>query len=186
MKKILLTFVSCLMALGAYAGAGDMAAGGHLGVASMFGGVTNFGIGAKFQYGITDPLRAEASLNYWFKDSGWHVFDFDINAHYIVYDVNKIKAYPIVGIGYSSVGWSDSYSYDGGDYGEDVGAPKRLSRSSASRSSSSSSNGRFLFNLGIGGEYELTDNLSLDAELKYQYMKNYARLPITIGVIYHF
>lgn len=45
---------------------------------------------------------------------------------------------------------------------------------------------RFVFNVGVGGEYDITDNLALNLEVKYQYMKDFNRMPITLGIAYKF
>jgi len=45
---------------------GDMAAGGNF-VIGMGDDWTNFGIGPKFQYNATDPIRLEGSYTYFFE-----------------------------------------------------------------------------------------------------------------------
>ena len=45
---------------------------------------------------------------------------------------------------------------------------------------------RFIFNVGVGGEYAITSKISAGLEIKYQYVKDFQRLPITIGATYHF
>lgn len=37
-----------------------------------------------------------------------------------------------------------------------------------------------------GADFALTENLALGAELKFQYIKDFCRLPINIGVTYKF
>ena len=62
MKKfIAFTLVALLAAASAWAQKGQMAVGGNL----LYGTeINSVGLGTKFQYGILDNLRAEASFNY--------------------------------------------------------------------------------------------------------------------------
>ena len=84
MKKIL-TLV-CALVLGAgFASAqvhqGETAAGVNLVYGSE---IESAGIGARFQYGVTDQLRAEVGLNYFFEKNHLSWWDVNINAHYLV------------------------------------------------------------------------------------------------------
>ena len=177
---------------GAFAQKGDMGIGLNLGVAPCLeknASLTNFGIGAKFQYNVTNPIRLEADVDYWFKAKGMDMFDITANVHYLFNVGSKIKVYPIIGIGYASVGGGYSFDMDDfddifGDYGQYFsrasddydfdfdGGSKRLNR--------------FIFNVGVGGEYAITSKISAGLEIKYQYVKDFQRLPITIGATYHF
>lgn len=185
MKKQFIALCMALVGLCASAQEkGDMAAGLNLGVSPLVGnggGVTNFGLGAKFQYNVSNPIRLEADIDYWFKSQGMGVFDISANAHYLFKLSDKFNLYPTVGIGYGHVSsvWDDvmdelndwASSIPGYDYDdEDL----------------SFSGNRFLFNVGIGAEYAVTDKISVGAEFKYQFMKDFGRLPITIGVTYKF
>lgn len=162
---------------------GDMAVGLNLGVApSLESGlsVTNFGIGAKFQYNVTDPIRLEADVEYWLKDKGMDLFDVTFNAHYLFNVGERFKVYPLVGIGFgrAKIGADIDIDYD-----FDFDYPYRSSHVEESVSASST---KFLFNVGVGAEYPITEALSIGAELKYQYVKDFCRLPITVGVTYKF
>lgn len=183
MKKFIISMCVALTALCASAQqTGDMAVGVNLGVApSLQSGmsVTNFGIGAKFQYNVTTPIRLEADLDYWFKSSGVDVFDITANVHYLFNITDKIKVYPLVGIGYAHSGIGVTIEVD-----EDLKDLMEKYEEESENTSSSASN--FLFNVGAGAEYALNDKLSVGAEIKYQYIKNFNRLPITIGVTYKF
>lgn len=133
---------------------GDMAVGLNLGVAPCLESgqsITNFGIGAKFQYNITNPIRLEADVDYWMKNKGVDVFDISVNAHYLFNIGEKLKVYPLVGVGYANC-----------------------------------SKSKVLINAGAGVEYPITEKLSVGAEIKYQYMEHFGRLPISIGVAYKF
>lgn len=192
MKKVIIAL--CMLLTGAvasFAQEGQMAAGINLGVAPVLetGGPTNFGIGAKFQYNITDPIRVEADLEYWFKAKEMSVFDVYANVHYLIPIIDKLKLYPLAGIGYANIHVSTPKieipnipnipnipGFDMSDYYDMI-------EDAADTSSNAS---RFLFNIGVGAEYDLTDNLTANFEFYYQYMKDFNRLPIKLGIAYKF
>lgn len=160
MKKFIVCLVIAFSAIGMSAQSqGEMAIGVDLGVAPCFikgGNITNFGLGAKFRYNVTDPIRLEADLEYWLKNKQFSVFDVSANIQYVVGVADKWTVYPTAGIGIGHVALS-GLSWD-----------------------------KFLFNVGIGTDYELTRNLSIGAEMKYQYMQDFSRLPIQVGLTYRF
>lgn len=177
---------------------GQSAVGINLGAAPCLesgASLTNFEIGAKYQYGITDAIRLEGDLSYGFKSKGMDVFEISANAHYLFNIGDKIKVYPLVGIGYGHVGGD----FSGGDIDIDIDIPDIKSRAyaypgynpddeidSSDNDSSASSANKFLFNVGAGAEYALTSKLSVGIEVKYQYMSHFSRLPINLGVTYKF
>lgn len=160
MKKLILALSFLILSLASYAQEkGDFAAGIDIGVAPTIEknvSLSNFGIGAKFQYNVTDPIRLEFDINYWFRDKQTDILDLDINAQYLFHVANRLSAYPLAGIGYARVGLPTT--------------PEN----------------RFLFNVGAGAEYFVSQNVSTGLEFKFQFMKHYSRIPINIGVTYHF
>ena len=177
---------------GAFAQKGDMGVGLNLGVAPCLeknASLTNFGIGAKFQYNITNPIRLEADVDYWFKAKGMDMFDITANVHYLFHVGSKIKVYPRVVIGYASV--CGGYSFDMDDFDDIFGDyGQYFSRASDDYDfdfdGGSSRLNRFIFKVGVGGEYAITSKISAGLEIKYQYVKDFQRLPISIGATYHF
>ena len=162
MKKLLLLVCAAVMSLSASAQAGDKALGAQL----VFGSETNsFGLGVKGQYYFTDQLRGEASVDYFFKNKGVSMWDINANVHYLFDVANKVKVYPLAGLGYTN--WSYKLEYD------NVTLAK-------------GTDGRLAVNLGGGAEYELTKDLSVNAELKYQIINNYNQLVLGVGVAYKF
>ena len=158
MEKLLLLVCAAVMSLSASAQAGDKAVGAQL----VFGSETNsIGLGVKGQYYFTDQLRGEASVDYFFKNKGVSMWDINANVHYLFDVANKVKVYPLAGLGYTN--WS--YKYEFPDLPVVEG-----------------SDGRLAVNLGGGAEYELTKNLSVNAELKYQIISNYSQLVLGVGV----
>ena len=191
MKKVIIALCMLLSgAMASFAQEGQMAAGINLGVAPVIetGGPTNFGLGAKFQYNITDPIRVEADLEYWFKAKEMSVFDVYANVHYLIPIVDKLKLYPLAGIGYANIHMSTPKieipdipnipGIPGLDLDDILGELDDVDTSANAS--------RFLFNIGIGAEYELTDNLTANFEFYYQYMKDFNRLPIKLGIAYKF
>lgn len=165
--------------------AGDMAAGLNLGVAPCLesgASVTNFGIGAKFQYNVTNPIRLEAAFDYGLKNNGVDVLTFGVNAHYLFNVANKIKVYPLVGLGYAHFSATVSGIPDMKD---DLKKNANGYDDSDTTSESGSAN-KFYFNVGVGGQYDINDKLAVNLEIKYQYIKYFNRLPISLGITYKF
>ena len=162
MKKLLLLVCAAVMSLSASAQAGDKALGAQL----VFGSETNnIGLGVKGQYYFTDQLRGEGSVDYFFKNKGVSMWDINANVHYLFDVANKVKVYPLAGLGYTN--WSYKLEYD------NVTLAK-------------GTDGRLAVNLGGGAEYELTKDLSVNAELKYQIISHYNQLVLGVGVAYKF
>ena len=151
------------MSLSASAQAGDKALGAQV----VFGSETNnIGLGVKGQYYFTDHIRGEGSFDYFFKRKGLSMWDVNANVHYLFDVADKFKVYPLAGLGYTN--WSYKYEYAGHSVIE-------------------GSDGRLAINLGGGAEYELTKDLSVNAELKYQIVSNnYSQLVLGVGVAYKF
>lgn len=159
MKKYFIVAVMAVLGICAYAQQGEKAIGVNIGIApGLEDGPdpTNFGLGVKFQYNITDPVRLEGDLDYWFEDKHVSIFDIAVNAQYLVGVGSSFTIYPLAGLGYANV---DAYGH--GCH-------------------------RLLVNLGIGGEFNIASNLTLNAEFKYQFINHFSRLPITVGIAYHF
>lgn len=184
MKKFFIFTCAALIGLCASAQEkGDMAVGVNLGVAPCLesgASVTNFGIGAKFQYNVTDPIRLEAALDYGFKNKGVDAMTLGVNAHYLFNVAEKFIVYPIVGLGYAHCGATASGVPD---IDEDDWPDPDIDFDAKSESGSIN---RFYFNIGVGGQYDINDKLAVNLELKYQYIKDFNRLPISVGVAYKF
>jgi outer membrane protein X len=138
---------------------GDMAVGGglSLGTGDSF---TNFGIGAKFQYNVTDPIRLEGAFTYFLKKDLVSMWDFSAYAQYLFPVAETITVYPIAGLGL--LGTSASY----GGY--------------------SASTSDFGFALGGGADFAITDNVFIYADLKYKIVDGWNRLLLSAGVAYKF
>jgi outer membrane protein X len=149
---------------------GDMAAGGNL-VLGSGNSFTNYGIGAKFQYNVMNPLRLEGSFTYFLKKDNLTMWDLSVNAHWLFPIADKVTVYPLAGLGMLGTKVSVP-SIDLGELGSYGGG--------------SASDSEIGFNLGGGIDYKLTDKLILNAELKYKLGNNWNRLLISAGVAYKF
>jgi outer membrane protein X len=155
---------------------GDMAAGGFLAI-GMGDEVTNVGIGGKFQYNVTDPIRLEGSLNFFFPkkydfgfvESKLSFWDLSVNAHYLFPATDQITVYPLAGLGIQ--GWKFKAEADLGGWGSYGG---------------SDSGSDVCFNLGGGIDFKLSDQLSFNGELKYKISGDWNRFIISAGLAYKF
>ena len=102
MKKIL-TLV-CVMMLGmgfaqAQVHQGQTAVGGNL----VYGTeIESLGLGARFQYGILDQLRAEVGFNGFFAHNHTTWWDVNLSAHYLLGLLHEqLYFYPLAGLNYT-------------------------------------------------------------------------------------
>ena len=96
MKKLFI--LACMLVLfvcGAHAQQGKQAFGFHLGYGTE---IESVGIGVKYQYNILDALRLEPSVDYFFKNDGVDMFDFNVNAHYLFPVASGARLYPLFGL----------------------------------------------------------------------------------------
>jgi outer membrane protein X len=171
MKKYLTIFIMMLVSTATFAEEGDKWVGVNLnyGFSSEY---KNFGIGGKFQYEIKENLRLEAAANYFFSRSvgdgygelrTW-MLDANVNAQYLIHFSDKLRVYPIIGPTFMLAKASDK---DGGVTDHFTGSRVRLG-----------------VNIGAGIEYQLNDQIKLNADFKYQYLKDFDRPVIAIGACY--
>ena len=164
MKKVILA--SALLALGAtgaYAQhAGQFGVGVNVGVQPVIDGTkpTNFLLGGRLQYSATDLIRLALDLNGGFEDDSQSTFTATANVDFMVPLSSGFYIYPTAGLGIGNV--HTEYFGDKEDHS------------------------KFVFNIGIGGEYEFNRNWAAGLEFKYQYMKNYGSLPVFLNVSYKF
>lgn len=117
---------------------------------------SNVGIGAKFRYTIVDNVRIEPSFTYFLKKDYVSMWDVSANAHYLFGLNDRFTLYPLAGIGITGVKVGDA------------------------------SDSEFGVNLGGGVDYDLSQNLVLNGELKYKIGGDWDRLIISVGVTYKF
>lgn len=156
MKKFLTIAIVALLGVAtASAQKGQMAVGGNL----LYGTeINSVGLGAKFQYGIIDHLRGEASFNYYFQNKGFRMWDLNANAHYLFDITEKFRAYPLAGLTVVNKSYADI----------------------------DDSITRFGLNLGGGCEYDVTPNVVLNAEFKYSIVSTIDQAVFSVGAAYKF
>ncbi|MBR1620828.1 MAG: porin family protein [Prevotella sp.] len=179
MKKLLFTLAITLATISASAQKGVKTVGANVSYGTE---IKNIGIGVKGQYGITDAIRGEASLDYFFKNDGMSMWDVNLNVHYLFPITEKIKVYPLAGLTFTNwryeIAWDFEDAFEGWyldeeDY-EDIKGKESYTES------------EFGINLGGGIQYDITDKLTINAEAKYQIISNYNQLVLGIGVAYKF
>lgn len=162
MKKlfVLMGFIALVGMNSVFAQKGEQTVGVNLGYGTE---ISNFGIGAKYQHGITNAIRAEVSFDYFLKKDFVSMWDINLNAHYLFPVADKFKVYPLAGLTYTN--WK--LSFDDEDFG-------------------SSSTGKFGVNLGAGAQYPVTDKLNINFEIKYQLISDFNQAVFSVGVNYRF
>ena len=159
MKKLIVLFGMMFFFMGsAFAQKGIQAAGAQLSYGTE---VNSIGIGVKYQYNITDNIRLEPSVNYFFENDGIDMFDINANAHYLFPMASNIRVYPLAGLSYSK------WSANAGD-GWEVSTSK------------------FGLNLGGGAEFDISDNLMMNFEVKYQLISKFDQSVLSMGIAYMF
>ena len=114
--------------------------------------IESMGLGIKYQYNITDPIRLEPSLNYFFENDNVSMLDFNVNLHYLCPVGRGVKLYPLFGL--TLTNWM--LDIDTG-FGEDI----------------DDNECRFGVNLGGGVEFDLGHNWAINLEGKYQLVSDF-------------
>lgn len=162
MKKIL--SLACALVLGiGFASAqvhqGETAVGANLVYGSE---IESAGIGARFQYGVTDQLRAEVGFNYFFEHKHMSWWDVNINAHWLVGLWNdQLFIYPLAGVNYTMVNFSGDLDNKGEE--NHVG-----------------------LNIGAGIEYEINNHWGLNLEYRHTIIRKVDQGIIGLGLNYKF
>lgn len=182
MKRILLSAIIAMASVGAvFAQKGESAVGINVGVAPCMesgASLTNVGVGVKYQYNFTNALRGEADFDYALKSKGISMWDLSANVHYLFNVTEKFKIYPLVGVGYANLKGEWSVDFDDDDLGFEPYSDDEISGSDTTS--------KLLVNVGVGAEYAISSRVSIGVEAKYQYIKDFSRLPISVGVTYKF
>jgi len=142
-----------------FAQKGIKAVGAHVGYGFE---IESIGLGLKFQYNVTDNIRLEPSMNYFFKNDGINQFDVNANAHYLFPIASNVRVYPLAGLTFAR--WNLDYEIE--EFSTDVS--------------------RLGVNLGGGAEMDITDNLFINCELKYQFVSDFDQTVFNIGIAYMF
>lgn len=208
MKKIFLSLCIALVSVCSYAQKGTTG----IGLYGAYGSEnSNFGLGAKVQHNFTDAIRAEAQFDYFFKKDYMTNMNVGVNLHYLIPISETFRVYPLVGVSYvywkfdagdvlGAAGIGGSFEetmlnnglsqseldllkqYDPASYNQ-LKAEYDASMADVEDSSSESKIG---FNVGAGVEYDLSKNLSIFAEGRYQIVSDFDQIVIGAGVSYKF
>ena len=162
MKKILALVCMLMLGIGfaqAQVNRGESAVGVNL----VYGTeIESMGLGARFQYGIIDHLRAEVGFNGFFAHKHTTWWDVNLNAHYLLgLWHEQFYFYPLVGLNYTMTthkenGISDEENHVG-------------------------------LNVGAGLEYELNDHFGTNLEFRHTIVrKGLDQAIIGVGLNYKF
>jgi len=140
---------------------GDKAVGGNL-LIGTGNSLTNVGIGVKFLYNVTDPIRLAGEYDFFPKKDYVTWWDFSVYGHYLFSVADQVVVYPSVGLGV-------------------VGSKVDLGVVSGSGND-------FAFSLGGGVDYALPSNpnLVLNGELRLKLFNGSNRINFAFGVAYKF
>ena len=172
MKKwflLVIAAIFCVWNTQAQTQRGDMAAGANLTVG--FGdSYTNVGLGVKYQYNVIDYLRLEPNFNYYFKKDNLSMWDLSVNVHYLFTLYEGLNFYPLAGIG---VAGGKMHGFD-------------LLKEYLGWLDIDNTITNFIFNIGAGLEYMVTQDISVNVEYKYRVCDDLNRSLLSFGVAYHF
>ena len=172
MRKLFLTAVIALLSIGAFAQEGRPYLGGQLAYPTD---IKSLGVGLKGGYGITDAIRTQATFDYFLKKDNVSCWDLNLDVHYLFPLGDNIKVYPLAGLTYLRC------SVDG--FTQTVSTP---AGSITVGSNESHSDGNLGVNLGGGFQYDLSEKFALNAEVKFQIIKNNNQGVISAGFLYKF
>ena len=160
MKKILAIICTMMLGMGfaqAQVHQGETAAGVNL----IYGSeIESLGLGARFQYGILDQLRAEVGFNGFFEHKHTSWWDVNVNAHYLLGLWNEqLYFYPLVGLNYTMT----KVKIDHSDEENHIG-----------------------MNVGAGVEYELNEHFGVNLEYRHTIVRKVDQGVIGLGINYKF
>lgn len=143
----------------------------ELGVGLVFGTqVKSAGLNVRGQYFVTDNVRLEGSVNYYFKHNGLSMWDLSANGAYVFNITDKFRVYPMLGFTFTS--WSLEYSI-----------PKLNADNTPVIYVKSDNTVRLGANYGGGVEYALSKNVSAFGEIREQVLPNsYSQGAFTLGI----
>ena len=186
MKKFLVAISAMALSFGAFAQKGVSEVGINVDVAPTFSSdptSVNVGVGAKYRYGISNHFRLEGGFNYYFKSSAdYTMWDFSVNAQYLISLNEKWTFYPIAGLGLIHTAKSDDTNLsdkaqdaaNNGGYNGDAEDFLGISKNA------------IVLNLGLGIEYTITEKWSAGLEIKYPVKVDINPIPISISIAYKF
>lgn len=124
--------------------------------------VKSVGAGVNLHYYYTNSVRFAPSFTYYLPRKGINMWEVNADAHYVVPVSWLFSVYPIGGLHYSK--WKfDAEKFTG------IGAQdETLNRIGA--------------NLGLGLQYDFRYKMRLNAEYKYQFIKDFSQSSFMVGI----
>ena len=143
----------------------------ELGVGFVYGTqVESLGLNVRGQYFVTDNVRLEGSVNYFFKHNDVSMWDLSANGAYVFLINDKFRVYPMLGFTFTS--WSVEYR-----------TAKVNPDNTTTIYVKSDNTVRFGANYGGGVEYALSKNISAFGEIREQVLPNsYSQGAFTLGL----
>lgn len=120
--------------------------------------VSMIGLGAKFRYNVTDPIRLEGAFTYFLEKDNVSMWDFSADAQWLFPVAEKVTLYPAAGLGIYG------YKADFGSFG-------------------SHSDSELGLNLGGGADFRISEKTAITAQLKYN--TAIERVVISAGVAFN-
>lgn len=147
---------------------GDMAAGAYIAIGAG-DSFTNYGLGAKFQWNVIDHLRLEPSMTYFVKKDDLSMWNLDANVHYQFVLDDIFTLYPLAGMGLVGVRYNEKP--------HDTLPEEHFAFSDS----------EFVFNIGGGADFDITEKIMLNLEAKYKVgTDDFNRFIFSMGVAYKF
>ncbi len=174
MKRILVSLIGVAMmavvAIPVSAQKGTKSVGAQV-VLGSGDGLSNIGLGAKFRYNVSNPIRLEGAFTYFFEKDLVSMWDLSVNAHYLFHVAPRLTLYPLAGLGIMGV---------------TVDVPKVNLGGGIGTIGGRHSDSEFGFNIGGGADYMLNQQWGLNAEVKFRVGGDWNRTLISLGATYAF
>lgn len=171
MKKVFLATVLAVTSVAAFAQDGKLSVGLNVGYGSA-SDLEQLSFGVRASYDITEAIAIVPSFNYYLPktetmegcDLKLNVWDINCDFHYNALNKENFKLYPLAGITYMHA----KATVEG--YG----------------ASADESNGKLGVNLGVGAQFNISPNLAIHPELKYQIIDETNQLVPSVALMYKF
>ena len=207
MKKIIKSIIFALAMIcstSAMAQDAENAVGVNFGYMVGPEGMSNLGLGIKYDRFLSESLRFELAGMYYFKskeskladypkkpgnmkddytargkDCDW--FDINLNAHYLFNITYEFKFYPI--FGFAGMIGKTSFDWDKKADNESELPFVEKDKVANINKGYSDSHMRFGCNLGVGAQYNITDDFGLTFEAKYKLIKDFGNFNMALGCV---
>lgn len=170
--KSLLFAIALIIGVGttsAYADEGTHGIGVNFGYAVGSKDMSNFGLGIRYNYQLSDNIRIEPSFMYYFDSDKFAEKEINMNLHYLFNTANdRFHAYPIFGV--TTI----------------FGAEREQGEKGDKDYKEKDSFFRFGVNLGAGLQYDCTDDFALVVEARYKLVKTFDNFGLLVGCVMTF